>query len=199
MNLEPTPFPDNLQQDLEDRGFDWCIKRDCSEEQKNSIMQTMLAMMSLVNQYNNFANKQNIDERKHLYPKLTMGYHFEESKVRLYLKVIYDKELKGVFDIKREANDRILDVSREKEGIEYKYNKLITSLQDKETEFKRREKYLDIRSKELNEEWKKLESIEEKPELTVCMTEEQLREAIEKELREKYAYELEDLNLGVAQ
>lgn len=194
MNLEPTPFPDNLQQDLEDRGFDWCIKRDCSEEQKNSIMQTMLAMMSLVNQYNNFANKQNIGERKHLYPKLTMGYHFEESKVRLYLKVIYDKELKGVFDIKREANDRILDVSREKEGIEYKYNKLVTSLQDKEAKFKRREKYLDIRSKELDEEWKKLESIEGKPELTVCMTEEQLREAIEKELRKEYAYELEDLN-----
>lgn len=194
MNLEPTPFPDNLQQDLEDRGFDWCIKRDCSEEQKNSIMQTMLAMMSLVNQYNNFANKQNIDERKHLYPKLTMGYHFEENKVRLYLKVIYDEELKGAFDIEREASNKILDISREKAAIEYKYNKLVASLQDKEDEFKRRERYLNLRSQELDEEWKKLESIEGKPELIVSMTEEQLQEAIEKELRKKYAYELEDLN-----
>ena len=125
---------------------------------------------------------------------LTMGYHFEESKVRLYLRVIYDEGVKGFFSIKREANNRILDVSREKAAIEYKYNKLVSSLQDKEEEFKRREKYLDQRSKELDEEWKKLESIEGKPELTVCMTEEQLREAIEKELRKEYAYELEDLD-----
>ena len=194
MNLEPTPFPDNLQQDLEDRGFDWCTKRDCQEEQKGTIMQTMLAMMSLVNQYNNFANKQNIDGRKHLYPKLTMGYHFEESKVRLYLKVMFDEGLKGAFDIKYENSKRIVALLDEKGEIEYKYNKLAASLQDKEAEFKRREAYLDLRSKELDEEWKKLESIEGKPELTVCMTEEQLRNAIEKELRKEYAYELEDLN-----
>ena len=192
MNLEPTPFPDNLQQDLEDRGFDWCIKRDCSEEQKNSIMQTMLAMMSIVNQYNNFANKQNIDERKHLYPKLTMGYHFEESKVRLYLKVIYDEELRGAFDIRREDDKKIIDLLKEKTAIENRYNEIANSLQEEKEEIEKRRRFLD-------REWKELESLKAKPDITVCMTEEQLREAIEKELREKYAYELEDLNLGVAQ
>ena len=192
MNLEPTPFPDNLQQDLEDRGFDWCIKRDCSEEQKNSIMQTMLAMMSIVNQYNNFANKQNIDERKHLYPKLTMRYHFEESKVRLYLKVIYDEELRGAFDIRREDDKKIIDLLKEKTAIENRYNEIANSLQEEKEEIEKRRRFLD-------REWKELESLKAKPDITVCMTEEQLREAIEKELREKYAYELEDLNLGVAQ
>lgn len=192
MNLEPTPFPDNLQQDLEDRGFDWCIKRDCSEEQKNSIMQTMLAMMSLVNQYNNFANKQNIDERKHLYPKLTMGYHFEESRVRLYLKVIYDEELNGAFDIRREDDKKIISLLKEKGDIENKYNKIVNSLQQEKAEIKKRREFLD-------REWKELESLKAKPEVTVCMTEGQLREAIEEELRKEYAYELEDLNLGVAQ
>lgn len=185
--------------DSEDRGFDWCIKRSCLEEQKSNIMQIMLALMSLANQYNNFANKQNRYERKHLYPKLTIGYHFEESKVRLYLKVIYDEELKGVFDIKNEAENRILDISREKADIESKYNKLTASLQDRENEFKKREEDLNQRSKKLDDEWKMLESIESKPEITVNMTEEQLREAIEKELRKEYAYELEDLNLGIAQ
>lgn len=192
MNLEPTPFPDNLQQDLEDRGFDWCIKRDCSEEQKNSIMQTMLAMMSLVNQYNNFANKQNIDGRKHLYPKLTMGYHFEESKVRLYLKVMYDDELKGAFDIRREDDKKIISLLKEKSAIENKYNEIVNSLQEEKAEIEKRRSFLD-------REWKELESLKAKPNVTVCMTEEQLREAIEKELREEYAYELEDLNLGVVQ
>lgn len=192
MNLEPTPFPDNLQQDLEDRGFDWCIKRDCQEEQKGAVMQTMLAMMSLVNQYNNFANKQNIDERKHLYPKLTMGYHFEESRVRLYLKVIYDEGLNGAFDIRREDDKKIISLLKEKGDIENKYNKIASSLQEKEAEIEKRRSFLD-------REWKELESLKAKPEVTVCMTEEQLREAIEKELREEYAYELEDLNLGVAQ
>lgn len=192
MNLEPTPFPDNLQQDLEDRGFDWCIKRDCLEEQKSSIMQTMLAVMSLVNQYNNFANKQNIDERKHLYPKLTIGYHFDESKVRLYLKVIYDEELQGAFDIRREDDKKIISLLKEKSDIENKYNEIVNSLQEEKAEIEKKRKFLD-------REWKELEKLGAKTDITVCMTEEQLREAIEKELREEYAYELEDLNLGVVQ
>lgn len=121
-----------------------------------------------------------------------MGYHFEESKVRLYLKVIYDEELRGAFDIRREDDKKIIDLLKEKTAIENRYNEIANSLQEEKEEIEKRRRFLD-------REWKELESLKAKPDITVCMTEEQLREAIEKELREKYAYELEDLNLGVAQ
>lgn len=141
-----------------------------------NILPIVTAISALVNGYNDFVKKHNNSKKGHLYPEITFGYNLIENAIRLYLRCDFDAQYKSYFDADIEYQALLA-------SLEVKENLLYLNYKRKEQELKEVEERLKKEQKKIDEQWKALQSIEYKPEEYSNMTEEELADAIEKELR----------------
>ena len=158
---------------------DFINRSEILEQDKPLARLILLNLMTIIEQYNRYI-VDTIDYNRHIpYPKLSLEYKFLNNKLVIRFKGEHTQEAVDTWNIFKSYPETI-------EKLKAKTVKLTSDLEIcKNTVEKERQK-LEKEKEELQNEWKQFRSIQYKPEESKSMSEDEIREKLEKELKEEY-------------
>lgn len=161
--------------------FNLINRSDIREQDKSVIMLVMMNIMTIIQNYNRFVDAQKEDDIP--FPKIHLEFKFINNKLIILFN---GKHTDVSVDNWIKINNNLVTYKELLEEHKHKIINLTSDLEvykdyiEKEKENIRKEK------EKIDIEWQKIRSIQYKPEESKYMSEDEIKEKLEEELRKEY-------------